>query len=188
MTTVPSTSSTRERILDVALELFVEQGYDKTSLREIAERLGFTKAALYYHFESKDELLRELVSRMLDELERVLDQTTPSMTERERRQVLVEGWIDLLLSQRRAMRMMMQAHHHLHSQELLAATHDRFVAAMQQMTTGLIGTRPSLTNRVRSTLVVGGLLDVVAQDDGSPQPKLRAAMLEVAGAVLDLEY
>ncbi|MCW2946577.1 MAG: putative transcriptional regulator, TetR family, partial [Actinoallomurus sp.] len=43
-------SDTREKIQAVALELFAEHGYDKTSLREIAERLDVTKAALYYHF------------------------------------------------------------------------------------------------------------------------------------------
>jgi AcrR family transcriptional regulator len=52
---------TRERILQAAAELFTEQGYDATSLREIADRLGFTKAALYYHFQSKDEILRALL-------------------------------------------------------------------------------------------------------------------------------
>jgi AcrR family transcriptional regulator len=54
----------RERILDVALELFNEQGYEKTSLRQIAERLGVTKAALYYHFERKDDILLELHLRL----------------------------------------------------------------------------------------------------------------------------
>ncbi len=58
---------TRDRILDVARELFSEQGYEKTSLREIADRLGFTKAALYYHFQSKEQLLFALVEPM-DEL------------------------------------------------------------------------------------------------------------------------
>jgi AcrR family transcriptional regulator len=57
-------ADTRERILDVALELFTEQGFDGTSLREIAERLGVTKAALYYHFESKDDILLALHMRM----------------------------------------------------------------------------------------------------------------------------
>jgi AcrR family transcriptional regulator len=57
-------SSTRERILDIALELFVAQGYDKTSLRDIAERLGTTKAALYYHFERKQDILLELHLRL----------------------------------------------------------------------------------------------------------------------------
>jgi AcrR family transcriptional regulator len=56
--------STRERILDVALELFNEQGYDGTSLRQIAERLGLTKAALYYHFKSKEDILLELHLRV----------------------------------------------------------------------------------------------------------------------------
>src|SRR5262249_12854805 len=45
----PGGGGTRERIQAIALELFAEQGYEKTSLREIAERLGVTKAALYYH-------------------------------------------------------------------------------------------------------------------------------------------
>ena len=48
---------TRQRILDVSLRLFTEQGFEKTSLREIADELGFTKAALYYHFPSKDDIL-----------------------------------------------------------------------------------------------------------------------------------
>ena len=56
--------STRERILDVALELFVEHGYDGTSLRQIAERLGITKAALYYYFASKDDILMALHMRI----------------------------------------------------------------------------------------------------------------------------
>ena len=51
---------TRERILDVASELFTEQGYDGTSLREIADRLGVTKAALYYHFRARTRSSRAL--------------------------------------------------------------------------------------------------------------------------------
>ena len=45
----PDEGDTRERILDIALDLFIEQGYDKTTLRQIAEPLGFTRAAIYYH-------------------------------------------------------------------------------------------------------------------------------------------
>ncbi|MFC3573878.1 TetR/AcrR family transcriptional regulator [Streptomyces yaanensis] len=62
---------TRQRIQDVALELFAEQGYEKTSLREIAERLDVTKAALYYHFKTKEEILVgifEDLTRPMDEL------------------------------------------------------------------------------------------------------------------------
>jgi len=60
----PEHSETRQRILDVALALFTERGYDGTSLREIAEELGVTKAALYYHFESKEDILLALHLRL----------------------------------------------------------------------------------------------------------------------------
>jgi AcrR family transcriptional regulator len=56
--------STRERILDVALDLFIDQGYEGTSLRQIAERLGVTKAALYYHFGAKEDILMALHMRL----------------------------------------------------------------------------------------------------------------------------
>ncbi|MDF9814831.1 TetR/AcrR family transcriptional regulator [Streptomyces sp. SPB162] len=62
---------TRHRIQDVALELFAEQGYEKTSLREIAEHLDVTKAALYYHFKTKEDILTSIVEdigRPVDEL------------------------------------------------------------------------------------------------------------------------
>jgi len=57
---------TRERILDIALELFTIQGYDKTSLRQIAERLGYSKAAIYYHFDSKGAIFMALHQRLHD--------------------------------------------------------------------------------------------------------------------------
>ncbi|QEV19451.1 TetR/AcrR family transcriptional regulator [Streptomyces alboniger] len=63
--------NTRQRIQDVALELFAEQGYEKTSLREIAERLDVTKAALYYHFKTKEDILTSIFddsTRPIDEL------------------------------------------------------------------------------------------------------------------------
>lgn len=68
MSTLPSlertSGETRNRILDIALELFTVKGYEKTSLREIAERLGFSKAAIYYHFKSKEDILFALHMRL----------------------------------------------------------------------------------------------------------------------------
>lgn len=58
--------TTRDRILEIAEELFTTQGYDSTSLREIAERLGFSKAAIYYHFASKEDILWALHQQLHD--------------------------------------------------------------------------------------------------------------------------
>ena len=66
-------TDTRRRIQEVALELFTEQGYEGTSLREIAERLGVTKAALYYHFKSKEEIVSSFVEDGMQRVVSILD-------------------------------------------------------------------------------------------------------------------
>ena len=58
--------STRERLLQVAAELFAERGYSGASLGEIASRLGIRKPSLYNHISSKDELFMELLERSLN--------------------------------------------------------------------------------------------------------------------------
>jgi AcrR family transcriptional regulator len=63
---------TRARIQRVALELFAEQGYERTSLREIAERLGVTKAALYYHFKSKEDIVRSFTEDYFGQLDALI--------------------------------------------------------------------------------------------------------------------
>ena len=56
--------STKERILRTALELFAQNGYLGTSMNDIAGQLGITKAALYKHYASKQEILDKIVERM----------------------------------------------------------------------------------------------------------------------------
>lgn len=51
---------TRQRMLDVAREMFVRRGYDATTMRAIADKMDYTATALYHHFPSKDDLLLEL--------------------------------------------------------------------------------------------------------------------------------
>jgi AcrR family transcriptional regulator len=60
---------TRRRILDSAAAVFAEHGYSGSSMRDIAERLGITKAALYYHFESKEDLLYGLVHPVMQAMD-----------------------------------------------------------------------------------------------------------------------
>jgi AcrR family transcriptional regulator len=66
LTAVPGAGGTKQLILETAQRLFDEQGYDATSLRQIAEAVGMTKAAVYYHYPAKEHLLLELTRPMLD--------------------------------------------------------------------------------------------------------------------------
>jgi len=67
--TVVAQEDTRTRILAVALELIAEHGYAGTSTRQVCERMGFTKAALFYHFPAKSALLEALAAPVLRDLE-----------------------------------------------------------------------------------------------------------------------
>src|SRR5215471_7982757 len=88
---------TRERIQEIALELFAEQGYEKTSLREIAERLGVTKAALYYHFRSKEDIVRSFTEDYFARLDALIawgrEQPPSAETSRE----LIDRYITIVL-------------------------------------------------------------------------------------------
>ncbi|GLW27809.1 TetR/AcrR family transcriptional regulator [Actinoplanes regularis] len=66
-------ADTKSEIRKVAIELFTERGYEATSLREIAERLGITKAALYYHFSSKESIVLSIFQAHLDALDELVE-------------------------------------------------------------------------------------------------------------------
>lgn len=68
-----SASSTKQRILEIARELFARQGYTGTSIADIARELGTTTAALYYHFPSKADILRGLLAEPLVAYNRILE-------------------------------------------------------------------------------------------------------------------
>lgn len=61
--------NTKDEIIRIGMELFVEQGYDKTTLREIADHLGVTKAALYYHFNTKEDIVHAAMEAHADRMD-----------------------------------------------------------------------------------------------------------------------
>lgn len=61
------------RLLEVAVEVFDERGYDGTSMEDLSRRLGIAKSAIYHHVSGKEELLRLALDRALDGLTAVAD-------------------------------------------------------------------------------------------------------------------
>ncbi|WP_030490566.1 TetR family transcriptional regulator [Micromonospora chokoriensis] len=104
MTADPA-DDTRTRILRAALDLFAEHGYQRTSLRQIGERLRLTKTAILYHFPAKEHLLAALVEPLVADLEALLDSARTQPTELARWTVL-EGWVDIMLAHRRPLGML----------------------------------------------------------------------------------
>ena len=62
----------REQILDTAAQLFIQHGYYGLSMRQIAEAVGVTKAALYYHFKDKEALFLAILESYLEKIEALI--------------------------------------------------------------------------------------------------------------------
>jgi|tagenome__1003787_1003787.scaffolds.fasta_scaffold20881343_2 AcrR family transcriptional regulator len=101
-------SGTRERIQAVALELFAEHGYEKTSLREIAERLDVTKAALYYHFRTKEEIAVSLFDTLLADMDAMIVWLREQPYTPETRRELIERYARLTREWSPGMRRLIQ--------------------------------------------------------------------------------
>jgi len=71
-TTTPKAEETRERIVDAALTLFREKGFDETTMRDIAADAGVATGAAYYYFRSKEELVMAFYTRTAEEARTLL--------------------------------------------------------------------------------------------------------------------
>ena len=86
-------STTKDEILGHALELFGQGGYEKTSLRDIAQRMGFTKAALYYHYRTKDQLLADLFEPVMAEGDAIIG-AHPTLRTQPQREAFLGAYFD----------------------------------------------------------------------------------------------
>src|ERR1700690_4579465 len=91
-------TDTRSRVQEVALELFAERGYEKTSLREIAERLGVTKAALYYHFKSKEDIVHSFTDDYFTEFDALVGWAREQPRSEATRQQVLDRYVGIVLA------------------------------------------------------------------------------------------
>ncbi len=169
---------TRRRIQDVALELFAEQGYEKTSLREIAERLDVTKAALYYHFKTKEEILVSIFEGLVRPMEDLIEWGREQPHTLETKQEIIRRYSDALAAAAPLFRFM---------QENQATVRDLRIGEMFK--TRMLGLRDilmdpeaDLADQVRCVSALFTLhagMFVLNDLAGDPEEK-RAAVLEVA--------
>jgi AcrR family transcriptional regulator len=174
---------TRVRILTAAEQLFVERGYHATTLQEIADRVGITKPALYYHFDAKADILTNLLDPMTDELEHVLDQAvsaaeTGGVT--AARAVLIPGWLDVFLRSRGTLLALVRE---------LASTpsgaFDRVIVAMERAIKLCAGTDDGLAEQIVVAQALSAITDPVALMPHVPKDVLREHLLAGAWRLLD---
>jgi AcrR family transcriptional regulator len=171
---VPKPSDTKHRIQEVARELFATQGVQRTSLQDIADRLGITKPALYYHFPSREDLVRSILQPLLDDGEKFIsDQETrgdPPVRE------LIEGFFDFNYRHRAPVIMLLAEMPTLADLGLI----DKVLGWRRRLTELICGPEPTLEQSARTVLALGGLQDVCMQFPDAPVGALRAAAVEAA--------
>lgn len=91
---------TRTRLLTTALRLFSEHGVEGTSLQMIADALGVTKAAVYYHFRTKDEIAAAVIEPALRELDLVVAEAGRQRRRGAQVDHLLEGFVDAVIRHR----------------------------------------------------------------------------------------
>ncbi|ONI78350.1 hypothetical protein BWI15_02430 [Kribbella sp. ALI-6-A] len=171
---------TAERILEAARVLFAARGYRATSMQAIADEVGITKAALYYHFDSKEDVLRHLTVPLLDELEAVLAEAESGEDPEAVRWRAIEGYVDVHLRHRHTLTMLVK------DMTLLvqAPIADRFRTAIALANDLVAGPGSGLEQRVRACQVVAGLADPVVLFRDVPAERLRPLILDGARALL----
>jgi AcrR family transcriptional regulator len=175
-------TDTRSRVQKVALELFAEQGYEQTSLREVAERLGVTKAALYYHFKSKEDIVHSFTDDYFAEIDGVLDWAKDQpQTDATRREIL-DRYVGIVLSGGEVFRFLEQNRASVQAMEAGKDRFTKFRGRMEALVDLLAGADAPLRERVRATtavLTVGAVCHFYLQQVDDPD-KLRAIIMEIA--------
>ena len=168
----------RSDLIDAALEAFVDRGYEGTSVAELAEATDLSKAAFVYHFTSKEELLFELSTPLLDDLDDVVahheaGDANPS--------AVLGDYLDALCRHHQVAAWIDGDKSILNHGDLGA----RLTANNRRVHRLLTGPKPSAAAQARASAVLGMLWRPVRNGYLTSNPKTRAAIIELATSAAD---
>ena len=168
---------TRQQILETAQRLFADIGYDATSLQMIADEMGLTKAAVYYYFPAKADILHAIMQPGIRQIGALLDEAAAMRGRRARIEHLVNGLADFLVQNR---------HYAVMASADPAAKRHRLdeeaTTLSKRALTLFFGDNPTGAERVAYYAVFGlpeSLPDVVDLTDEELREALRTTMLRI---------
>jgi TetR/AcrR family transcriptional regulator, cholesterol catabolism regulator len=154
----------RHEILRTAARLFQQQGYDATSMNDVATALKVSKAGLYHHFQSKDEILFELMNHALNiTQERVVNRVRSISAPEERLRMLIRLHVEVILSVRdREITVLLHENHPLPPslRKRINARKKEYVHFVEKLVSDVQRARPSRGN-VSSRAATFALLGMI---------------------------
>lgn len=180
---------TRETIRAVALELFSNKGFEQTSLREIAERVGLTKASLYYHYSSKQSLLLAVVDPVITGWRAIVDDTARLDHSPDTVRQVVDRCLDVFLRNRSVAGIFQRDAAGV--AVVLGTLWDDMVDLGKRLVAWLAGPSPTSADRLRAVAAMEVLGAVLAsatyQEEGEfTEEEMRAVLSQAAMDVLHL--
>lgn len=167
-------SVTRMRVHDAALELFLDRGYEGTSLATIARRLGITKAAVYYYYRTKGDLLEALLAPMRTELTSLVEKVRAAAG-RAQPEELLEAYADVLVRHRRLV-LLVDRDPGIRCQPVVQSG---VLAVRHQVELAILGERPDDDLRLRLLLLRAGISEALLAFPTWDYDHLRSALLRV---------
>jgi AcrR family transcriptional regulator len=180
---------TRETIRAVALELFSDKGFEQTSLREIAERVGLTKASLYYHYPSKQALLLAVVEPVISGWRSIVDDTARLERNADTVRAVVLRCLDVFLRNRPVAGIFQRDAAGVAL--VLGALWDDMMDLGKRLVEWLAGPSPTAVQRLRAIAameVLGAVLSSATHQDAGEftEDEMRTVLSEAAMDVLRL--
>jgi AcrR family transcriptional regulator len=176
----PDRAAVRGEFVAIAARHFAASGYQGTSLTDIAREAGYSKAALLYHFRSKDDLLIAVVADRMDEADRLLDELAALPEGTPRVDAAATAIAALVLEQRPVGPLALGPAHDLalalSRQPGLA---ERFAALRSRLVVLLAGPEPTTSQHLRVAMVVYGLPPALGEIPDLSAQELTAVLVDV---------
>lgn len=176
-------AAARDRIISTALDLFSRNGVAGTSLQMIADEIGITKAAVYHHYKTKEQIVLAVAEDELARMEGTIDAAEDEPTWEGAREALVANMIDLAVERRGT------AGTILYDPFMgrLVPENDSFRRVMRRMSRMLMGKDAGPDARVRTDMLIAAISGVAVHPlaAGLDDDRLRSELSDLARSFLD---
>lgn len=153
-------TDSRQRFIDVAVSLFTQRSFAGTSLQMIADELGVTKAAVYHHFHTREDLLNAVVEPLLGQLRIIVDAAEEQRSTHARAEYMLSGYAGVAVRNRALVSVLAAdpgAIEMLRAQRDLGTLIDRQIKLLADVDPGPAGL-------VKASLVLGGIAGATKVD------------------------